>query len=339
MRWILLVSLFFANIFGEELLTPPPVKLPVEIYTGFFLLQLTDINEKNETFLADAYFSFEWNDPRLVHQDTIPKVFQDSGARDKLMTIWNPQIEFTNAYEPKINHYTLLIYSNGDVELHMAVTSHFFSALNFENFPFDRQDLRIHVDSFSWNKNIVAFVPYTDPVHFYNPDTVHLSDQRLIGISEKEETVIAGPILRHFETSHEFSNYSVSIIVERDSSYFLYQVFIPLLLIVGMSFSVFFGLECPYLDKVMINMSAFLVLIAVKFTINLNLPEIGYMTIIDKSFLVAYLCIAATIVVDALENVWIKRHKRRVKILNRYARAVIFVIFVTSILMIYLLNK
>jgi hypothetical protein len=42
----------------------PPTK-PMVVDTGFYLLNLISLNERDETFLADVYFVFTWNDPRL----------------------------------------------------------------------------------------------------------------------------------------------------------------------------------------------------------------------------------------------------------------------------------
>jgi hypothetical protein len=334
--WLFILSLCVAFAQADEYLTSPPPELPVEVRAGFYLLNFTAVNEKDETFLADVYLSFRWHDPRLANVYSQYRVFLDDAAKDKLTTIWDPHIEFINAYEQFFNSRTLIIHPNGEVEYYISVTSHFFSRLDFKRFPFDRQTLTIRIESFTWNQNTVKFIPDSNLDLMYNENNVNLLEERIISVKERVETVIAGPVLDWFDKTHDFSSYAVDIVVERRPSYFLSQVFIPLLLVMGMSCTVFFGFKEPFLDKIMINMTAFLVILASKFTINLNLPEIGYLTIIDKSFLAAYICIGLTIVVDALQQVWMEKHQRRARLLNGYARWSIFLLFLIILFIVFL---
>ena len=101
---------------------------------------------------------------------------------------------------------------------------------------------------------------------------------------------------------------------------------------------VFFGFKEPFLDKIMINLTAFLVILASKFTVNLNLPEIGYLTMIDKTFLAAYICIGLTVIVDVLQKAWSVSHKTWAKHINNYARWSIFFLFIIALLLIYFLS-
>lgn len=337
MKWILFFCLLLTQISiqAERNLTSPPPQLPVSVKTGFYLLNFTSLNEKDETFLADVYFSFRWNDPRLQFTSTEPEVYQEGSVKDKLKTIWRPQIEFINAYQPIYNNRTLFIYPNGDVEYHISITAYFYTPLNFKRFPFDQQKLTIRLDSFSWNKEILVFVPSTEKEFMLNKKSINSLEEHVLDVQEKEESIISGPITGQASKNNEFSSYVVTITIERKASFFLYQVYIPILLVIGMSCMVFFGHHEPFLDKIMINLTAFLVLLASKFTINLNLPEIGYLTIIDKSFLAAYICIGCTVIVDGLQQVWKVSHKKRTRLINTYARWSIYILFVLSLIIIY----
>lgn len=337
MRWILLACLLFVKVFGDTSLTSPPPNLPVEVKVGFYLLNFTSVNEKDETFLADAYFSFHWHDPRLASK-TAFAIYHEEAAREKLTTIWRPHIEFINGYEPIYNNRTLIIHGDGNVEYHISITAYYYSRLNFTRFPFDTQVLQIQLDSFTWNRNILVFVPSSDPTLMYDIDNVNALEEQVLGVVEREKKIITGPVIERLDPIREFSCYEVDIIVKRQSGFFLYQIFIPLFLVTAMSCTVFFGLKEPFLDKVMVNLTSFLIIIAIKFALNLNLPEIGYLTMVDKSFLAAYFCIGLSIGVDALQQVWKDKHMPWAKKINHHARWGIFLLFVLLIILIYFLS-
>ena len=79
----------------------PPSKLPVEVTTGFFLANLSGAAERSETFEADLYLTFRWQDPRLAFAGTEPKRFLEDSAIAQLQTMWWPQLEFINTGTPR----------------------------------------------------------------------------------------------------------------------------------------------------------------------------------------------------------------------------------------------
>lgn len=338
-RFIFFICLFFSVLYSDEYLSTPPSNLPVKVETSFYLLNFTSINEKDETFLADVYFSFRWNDPRLAYppvEGHAFKIYLEEAAKDRLYDIWWPQIEFINGLIPVYSNRSLFIFPDGTVEYHISINCNFFTPLNFKRFPFDQQKLLIKIDSFMWNKNILEFIPIAH-ANLYNPETVNPYEEAIIKVEQYTET-ISGVGISHFHGGGDYSTFISAITVERKSSFFLYEVFIPLFLVISISCSVFFGYKEPFLDKIMVNLTAFLVLMAGKFTINVDLPHIGYLTMIDKAFLTAYLCIGLTVLSDVLEKVTRETNEARASRINQFGRWTIFLIFIITLLLIYLLS-
>jgi hypothetical protein len=85
----------------------PPGKTPVEVAAGFFLANLSGAAEHSETFEADLYLSFRWNDPRLAFDGTEPKRFLEDAAVEQLKEMWWPQIEFINTGAPDVANRAL----------------------------------------------------------------------------------------------------------------------------------------------------------------------------------------------------------------------------------------
>ncbi|MBS0616316.1 MAG: hypothetical protein JSR58_07195 [Verrucomicrobia bacterium] len=335
-----LLLLFAARIHSEEVnITTPPVDLPVRVECSFYLLDLVSILDKEESFSADIYFSCDWKDTRLSFTPTegqTAKVFLDESALDMLKTIWWPQIEFINAGKLDYTEHALFIYPDGKVEYNIALTGIFRSHLDLTKFPFDFQSLPIKIDSFLWNKNIVELAAAPAEVGFRNRGAHVHNDQKIVDIQVSTE-ITKGLRLKNFGNSDEFSTYVATISIERKSGFFVYQLFIPLFLVMGISCTVFFAYRSDFMQTIGISLASFLVFLAAKFTLNQDLPRVGYMTVIDKAFLVAYLSIGVSVVVCTLREIYGSKGKEWANRLSFHASWVVPLAFIVSIIWIFLL--
>ncbi|MBI2743304.1 MAG: hypothetical protein HYX48_05250 [Chlamydiales bacterium] len=340
---ILLLLLVFSRVQAqsnaEETFTSPPPNLPVKVETSFYLVDLVTIDEKAETFLADVYFSFKWNDPRLVFgaTDHKPKVYLEERAAAILKEIWWPQIEFLTASLPIYNNRSVFIFPDGDVEYYIAVTGNFRTRFDFKRFPFDTQTLDIKIDSFLWDKNILEFVPAKGKVLFHKALEDTRNEASILRLHDIAGTT-PGPILENLGNTSEYSTYEVVIETERKYGFFVYQIFIPLFLVLGIACTVFFAHKEPFLDRIMVSLTAFLVFIATKFMINQDLPQIGYMTFIDKIFVVSYICIGVTVAVSVLEKLWSPKNEKRAKKLDELMRLITPITFILLFILLFFLE-
>ena len=106
-------------------------------------------------------------------------------------------------------------------------------------------------------------------------------------------------------------------------------MFVPLFLLLFVCSFVLFAKDEPFVDKLMVSITSFLVLVATKFALNQDLPHVGYMTTIDKVFLVAYSCIVMTALVNTLHKI-----SGHVKI-EFHARWIIPLVFILGTLSIF----
>lgn len=98
---------------GHATVPMPPGKRPAKVTVSFFLVNITGVDEKKETFEADMYFAFEWKDERLKHNGPQPLFYAEEAARDKLEEIWSRQLEFVNTSKPEITNENLKIMPDG----------------------------------------------------------------------------------------------------------------------------------------------------------------------------------------------------------------------------------
>ncbi len=331
--------LFIFSISGllADVSDSPPLPLPVKVETSFYLLNFESIREKEEIFTADVYFKFKWKDPRLSFTPEPGegvKTYLEEGAVAQLNLIWWPQIEFLNSGSPTYNNRALFIYPDGMVEYYISITGDFRTHLDLSHFPFDRQPLKIMIDSFLWNKDICEFVPTPAIDH---PDSAITQIHDKLGILSIKESVETTQGLNIIQTgeSAEYSTYIVTITTQRISGFFILQVFIPLILVFGISCAVFFSYKEPFLDRIMLSLTSLLVFLAAKFTINQDLPQIGYMTIIDKAFLVAYISLGISVIMSILEKVIGNTNPERSVRIEKHARWIVPLLFVIAIILIF----
>lgn len=332
---LLLLLLTSATQLRNDNYNLPPSPLPIKVETSFSLLELVTIDEKNELFKANVYFVFSWQDPRLAfsqsdHDD--PKVYMDEGAQEQIKDIWWPEIEFLNKESINYNQRALFIYPNGHIEYYISLTGNFRTDLNFSKFPFDKQSLQIKVDSFLWNKNIFYFTISPQQPTFKDLDSLSRGDVVVKNI-DLSTTLSPGISLERFGNNGEYSTFVVDIEVYRHFGFFLYQVFIPLTIVMFLASAAFFE-KNSFLEKLSLNLAAFLVFLAAKFTINQDLPQINYMTAIDAAFLAAYLFIALMVSINIFVKIANQRWDHLKKMITHQAWWAIPLAFIFTLIAI-----
>lgn len=292
----------------------PPAPLPIRVETSFYLLNLTFVNERAETFDADAYLDFKWRDPRLAFtpaEKEGKKIYYEKAAEEKIEEIWWPEIEFVNAATPQITNRTLMIHPDGTVEYHLGVSATFRTRLNLRRFPFDRQELRIRLQSFLWDKNSVMF---TAPAKKCG----HAADDTFDDLAVTGVTTFVGT-QRTSYSDEDYSEFVAAIDAKRNFLFYIWRVFFPAVLIMIISFSVYFMDTDDLYSRVNIGLTCLLACIATQFAISYNLPRISYLTPIDKLYMITYGCIAISAGVSTIEVIFHRKNHPRSKKCNRFA--------------------
>jgi len=287
-----LLALCFAAS-GWAQVPPPPGETPVNVLTGFYLLNLNSVDEKAETFDASIYLRFSWHDARLKHEGKSPLVYTEDAAREKLDKIWWPEIEFVNTSTPGITNRTLEIKPDGEVILNLGLTSTFNAKLDLRRFPFDRQKLEIRVESFLCESSQLRFEVDRARLDFERSSTF----EGLRVVSVGAETVTE----KATGWQEKFSEYRAHIVVEHNASFYLWTVFGPVLLIFLISCTVHLVPSEQLADRVGICLTSLLACIATQFTLSFSLPQISYLTLIDRLFIATYAFIAVNVLSASVE--------------------------------------
>ncbi|MDX2227301.1 MAG: hypothetical protein SFY92_09460 [Verrucomicrobiae bacterium] len=295
-------------------LTPPPGEKPVKISTGIYFLNLVSVDERAQTFTADIYLTLSWKDTRLAFtpakgQENQKAVFIEDAASDKLKEIWWPALEMVNAGQPDITNRYLTIAPDGTVNYQLGMTTEFRARFDFHRFPMDKQVLPVQVQSFLFEKDVVEFVP--DPHRIGVSKKASFDDLALKGV------VVDSTIDTVEGWDEKFSEFEAHLHVHRNYDHYIWQVLLPLILILSISWSVFFIPSEAVGDRVAISLTCLLAGIAFQFAVTANLPSISYTTILDRLFTLSYLCMTFGVAVSITENHWHRNNHPHNHRLNR----------------------
>jgi hypothetical protein len=289
----------------------PPGERPIQVASGFFLTNLSGLAERSKTFDADLYLTFRWHDPRLAFVGNEPQRFLESAVVKRLKSMWWPELELVNTAEPHITNRTLQISPDGSVRYEIGVTSNFHVDLDLRRFPFDRQRLEVRVQSFLWRADDMVFV--ADPEHIgFNPSST-FEGLAVTGVAtDVRRREVAG-------WGEAYSEFAALIDVRRQVAFYIWTVFVPVILIFLIWCTVFAVHYHSFANRVAISLTALLACTATQFAMSFTLPQIPYLTLIQRLFLVAYFCIATGVLVSMVQAVVLRAKPEQAARLDRLA--------------------
>lgn len=256
-----------------------PIKLNVGIY-----VRSVSLNNKEQFATIDFYYWFRFKLP----EDT-----------SDLASYYN--LEVTNG-EVQLNeiHETKVIGNNYYVSGHMKGDFNFVA--DYENYPFDKQKLLIQFEHPMYEVEDIKLVP--DKYSYLKCKT----DTNLWGLAKnlkadglfiKQSDFVEGRTVYETdfgdpnitEPTSTYSNITFRIYISRDFIPYVLKFMIPLIIIVGLAYLVFF-IPADQLDLAAgLTVTSLLAGIAFQWTISDDLPEVGYLVCVDKIFYLSYILI------------------------------------------------
>jgi len=277
---------------------PPPTTPggePVDVAMGVYLIQVSNLDQINQTFEIEGYLEARWLDPRLAFDANVfgrdVKEYHEQRAASQLgETVWWPSIEIVNASAGgTLDRYWLRIEADGAVSISMRFNATVTSAMDVRRFPFDQQQLRIPIESYYYGVDDVRFV--------VNDASTGFDRERALPewtITEVRTWVDEHDYVQYGEFYPAYSRFNFELRIHRQWPFYLWKIFVPLLLIVAGSWSVF------YVDDLATNITTaftiMLTVVAFNFSIADTLPKVPYLTFMDAVLLTSYVSVFLTLI-------------------------------------------
>lgn len=309
---------------GTSACTPPGYRTdirpdhkgpPTEVTLGIRMADLSEINDVNQTITVDFAVRRQWVDTRLIGWE---------GCRLATSDIWFPELALKNSgrmFErwPK----TVSIEEGGKVTFQQRLSGTFSSYQQFDNYPFDRQEIALRFFLLNWTSEKVKLVK--DPVFTGMSDLLNISDWQITGV----ETHIEAERLEATESVHDWLIFKVK--AERYLDYYIWKILVPIALIVAMSWCVFWIDPSHFGSQIGFSATAVLTIIAFIFATTNLLPRLGYFTLLDKFIAGATVSVFLALLQSLTTGYLVSRDQkvaaRRIDLASRIMFPVSFAIF------------
>jgi hypothetical protein len=330
MLWSVAGAAATSTVANDPILQAPPYQgQPINIAVGLHIINIASIDEVTEQFETDAYLFERWNDPRLAFTPNGPN---DRERNYAVGQIWIPQLEMINAASLRTRGDTSIrVTPDGTVNYAERSKVALSSRFALRRFPFDRQALLIIIHPFLVDGPRMRFslIDHATWTASEFESYSSLAQWKLQAVEPKVGTAPTYGGLTVPEARFEIS-------VVRRSSFYVWKVLLPLLLMVFLSWSVFWIEPHDLSNQIQVAVTTILTVIAFAFAISATMPRLPYLTYIDAFFLECYIYVFIAVVELMTVHVTHRNERRRdlgVRI-RAYSKWVIPASFVVSNILI-----
>lgn len=240
---------------------------PRTVYLSVGILDVDAISSADQSFTINIYLQFRWQDPALAHAGGGP-------IRRDLADISAPRFLLMNRQKTWSSLMNVVdISPGGEVKYRMRLWGDFSQPLKLHDFPFDAHDFNIPVLALGHDGEPVELLPDPEYESFLAPE-LSVADWRVTDWSAEAREIE----ITRGETAEGFV---FRIRAERLYHHYLIKFIIPLILIVMMSWVVFWIDPEESGSQLSVAVTAALTLIAYHIALASKLPDIHYLTRMD----------------------------------------------------------
>ena len=252
---------------------PAHIPRPIRIDIGFYLIDFARIVAREETYDLQGYIVASWTDPQLALKPGEARSEERRFATDAL---WTPNYEFTNAVEQvKIqNEAALIVDDAGRITQRFRFTGKFSWPLDLRRFPFDKQVLTVVLEPFERESKDVVF--NVKPELVGSLSSAFVTDWTIRGV-KANATDSGGEAF-----GRKNSRLVAEIHIERQATFYLWRVLMPLTLLLCTSWVVYRFDPTNLQPLISTTIAILLNVILFNFSIDFALPKVPYLTFIDS---------------------------------------------------------
>jgi len=245
-----------------------PTTGPTQVEIAVVVLDVERIDDATQGFSANVLFLARWSDERLAHDGTGDEWLS-------LDSVWHPRLQVANLRQatstlPEIVEVT----PDGTVTFRQRLLGSYSQKLDLSDFPLDHHTLAIQIVSMGNRHDEVVFAAHPEIPSGVVPD-VSISDWEILDSRARTQAYQPMPGVQ------PRAGYVLEFDAKRFIGYYRTKVILPLLLIVAMSWLVFWidpELAGP---QISLAVTSVLTLIAYRFMVSGMLPKISYLTRMD----------------------------------------------------------
>lgn len=283
---------------------PPGADGPVVVDIGFFLSDLTYVDDEQETFGFEGVLTMSWTDPRQAFDPVATgydeKLFQGAYQLDEVFVGWRPQLILANESGQYDHQGALLrVRSDGRMTYVQEIAAVADTRMRLRRFPFDSQSFYAVFEVLGFDSHRVVLRPDPSTTGKWDDERHH------VRIPQWSPPAVSAAI-REFDPSYGGANdapataFVLRVEMARESAYILRLVILPVAVLVMLSWSVFWMDRSSLGDRMDISFLGILTVVAFQITVSGQIPKISYLTVAGAFLNISFLTMCASVVVNLL---------------------------------------
>jgi hypothetical protein len=260
---------------------------PDVVRVGALINDIQQLDLQSHSYNVDMYMWFKWDNP-----DIDP----------------SRSFEFLNAFEfwghiltyesPKPE-----VLRDGTLYQVLRNQGKFNTKLPLERYPFDTQHLTMVFEDSAADASDLRFVPDTDPIALSRDLAIpgwEIGEPTLDVFPNQYDSNFGDPRFERIA----YSRAVIDLPLERPAGTYALKLLLPLLL-VALTAALSLMLHPQYVEgRIGIGITALLTLVALQLTSNSSLPEVDYLILLDKLYIVSYGFVVLTMAI-IVRNSWV----------------------------------
>jgi len=303
---------------------------PTQISVAIWFVDVSSIDSAQQSFTADVVVVLRWKDPRLAHVG-------GGVALYPLDQIWNPRVVVVNETNSISHRFpdSVEVGTDGTVIYRQRLVGSFAQALVLKSFPFDKQVFRVQLAAVKYSPSEVSLVPDEKWIAAGISQAAGISPSITLPDWTVEKWEVK-PLVYTLAPGLENSGYAVEFTASRNVQHYILKVILPLVLIVMMSWAVFWIDPVTSNSQISIAVTSMLTLIAYRFAVDSQLPRLPYMTRLDAFFLTSTILVFFSLIEVLVTTIMDNNHQtERAKKIDRCCRVIFPAIFAIASIAIF----
>ena len=295
-----------AGINAPEVLQGDVVTKGVDVFQrdqnvkiGMLIEQIVSVDQRRENFTVVGTLQMLWKDPNLAFsQDTCNcsiKMIDLNGLKALAAknNILFPIVTFSNQQGNRWSENQQVFIEPSGKTTYMERFTVTLQApdFDFRIFPFDQQIFKVRLD-LNVPTEVFTFAEIKNPGSPLG-DQLGEEEWSVVNFSQDLTEVPFGAHLSN-------SRFTATLEMRRHLNYYMVRIIMPLLLIIGVSWVIFFLKD--YGKQLEVASTNLLVFVAFNFAISNDLPRLGYLTLLDRFIITSFACAAVVVFISVYQK-------------------------------------
>ncbi|XP_059478764.1 gamma-aminobutyric acid receptor subunit beta-like [Neocloeon triangulifer] len=280
---------------------------PLYVGMDLTIASFDSISEVNMDYTITMYLNQYWKDERLAFSNE-EEILTLSG--DFAEKIWVPDTFFANdknSFLHDVTERNKLVRLNGDgsITYGMRFTTTLACMMDLHYYPLDNQNCTVEIESYGYT--VLDVVMYWKETPVMGVEEAELPQFTIIGYetNDRKEKLATGI----------YQRLSLSFKLQRNIGYFVFQTYLPSILIVMLSWVSFWINHEATSARVALGITTVLTMTTISTGVRSSLPRISYVKAIDIYLVMCFVFVFAALLEYAAVNYtyWGARAKKKTK--------------------------